>query len=180
MSPKRHLPEFAHSLSQRFESDGIPLLLAGGWAVCFHGYSRATLDIDWICKRSQIRKASELMESLGFERMTDGMACRFKHRRDPSVPYIDLIWVDDATFGTMRETSEASPLPLSVPMLGFRALLAMKLFALKDGETRDHKDLLDIRSLLRYSATKLDDSELKELCNRYAGPQAFDLIRGPQ
>jgi hypothetical protein len=32
------LPEFAHSLYQSFEREGIPLLLAGGWAVCHHGY----------------------------------------------------------------------------------------------------------------------------------------------
>lgn len=178
MPVTRHLPEFAHSLCRRFESDGIPLLLAGGWAVCFHGYSRTTLDIDWICKRSQLREACELMGSLGFDRMTDGMASRFKHRLDPSVPYIDLIWVDDATFATMNATSQPSPPPLAVPMLGFRALLAMKLFALKDGDSRDHKDLLDIRSLLRYSSAKLGDAELKELCERYAGPHAFDLIKG--
>lgn len=40
------LPEFAHSLYQSFEREGIPLLLAGGWAVCHHGYTRYTNDID--------------------------------------------------------------------------------------------------------------------------------------
>lgn len=91
MSAIRHLPEFAHSLCGRFESAGIPLLLAGGWAVCFHGHSRATLDVDWICRLSQFDNSIHLMEQLGFERMTDGMASRFRHRSDPSVPFIDLI-----------------------------------------------------------------------------------------
>ena len=47
------LPEFAHSLYQSFEREGIPLLLAGGWAVCHHGYTRLTLDVDWVCPRSK-------------------------------------------------------------------------------------------------------------------------------
>jgi hypothetical protein len=109
--------------------------------------------------------------------MSDGMASRFKHRSDPSIPFTDLIWVDDATFATMRETAQNSPPPLVVPMLGLRSLLAMKLFALKDGESRDHKDLLDIRSLLRYSPTKIDDEELRAMCERYAGAGAFELIK---
>ncbi len=113
----------------------------------------------------------------GFVRMTDGMASRFKHRSDPSIPFIDLIWVDDSTFATMRETSLGSPGPLVVPMLGLKALLAMKLYALKDGETRDHKDLLDIRSLLRYSPTKIPDDELRAMCERYAGPDAYAAIK---
>ena len=177
MSSQRHLPEFAHSLFLKFETEGIPLLLAGGWAVCFHGHSRATLDIDWICKRSQWTQACGLMESLGFVRLSEGMASRFKHRSDPSIPFTDLIWVDDTTFITMSESSQDSPRPLVVSMLGFRALLAMKLHALKDGEARDHKDLLDIRSLLRYSPTKIPDGELRVMCERYAGPDAYDQIK---
>lgn len=34
------IPGFAQSLYDRFEREGIPLLLAGGWAVCHHGYVR--------------------------------------------------------------------------------------------------------------------------------------------
>ena len=47
------LPEFAYSLYERFAQEGIPLLLAGGWAVCHHGYARLTLDVDWVCPRSR-------------------------------------------------------------------------------------------------------------------------------
>ncbi len=177
MPIKRHLPEFAHSLFSRFERDGIPLLLAGGWAVCFHGYSRVTLDIDWICPRSRSEAAVDIMKSLGFIQLSDGMASRFKHSKDPAIPFTDLIWVDDRTFSTMQETADSSPSPLIVPMLGLRALLAMKLFALKDGKARGHKDLLDIRSLLDYSPTKIGDEELRHLCERYAGPEAYDLIK---
>jgi hypothetical protein len=53
------LPEFAHSLHERFVREGIPLLLAGGWAVCHHGYSRLTSDVDWICSRADETRAIE-------------------------------------------------------------------------------------------------------------------------
>jgi hypothetical protein len=56
----------------------------------------------------------------------------------------------------------------------------MKLYALKDGEARDHKDLLDIRSLLRYGKTRISDEELRSLCERYAGPDAYDQIKSSE
>ena len=177
MPIKRHLPEFAHSLCMKFDREGIPLLLAGGWAVCFHGYPRTTLDVDWICRRCQYSEACALMVQLGFEQSSDGMASRFKHSKDPSIPFTDLIWVDDATFHTMSETATDSDPPLPVPMLGLRSLLAMKLYALKDNEKRDHKDLLDIRKLLRNNPSEISDEELRLLCERYASAEAFNTIR---
>jgi Nucleotidyl transferase AbiEii toxin, Type IV TA system len=171
------LPEFAHSLYQTFEREGIPLLLAGGWAVCHHGYSRLTLDVDWVCPRSKETEAVELMDRLHFTKTSDGMASRFKSRKNPAFPYIDLIWVDDLTFGKMAE-DESSALPREkVPVINFRALLAMKLYALKDDNARQHKDLLDIRFLLAYGHLKISDEEFRALCERYAGPDAYDKIK---
>lgn len=178
MEINRHLPEFAYSLFGQFESEGIPLLLAGGWAVCFHGYSRTTLDIDWICPRTQYDPACKLMERLGFIQGSDGMASRFKRPADPSVPFIDLIWVDDSTFDVMSETAIPSPDPLSVQMLGIRSLVAMKLHALRDGEKRAHKDLLDLRKLISHNPGKISDDELREMCHRYANDEAYGLIQG--
>lgn len=177
MQAKRFLPEFAHSLQQRFDAAGIPLLLAGGWAVCFHGHSRTTLDVDWICRRSQYDTACGLMQQTRFVQQSEGMASRFKHHADPSIPFVDLIWVDDRTFALMQETSIPSPEPFSVPMLGFRSLLAMKIHALRDDENRDHKDLLDLRKLLRKNPNALSEDELRALCERYGPPDAYQMIR---
>lgn len=170
------IPDFAHSLHDRFAREGIPLLLAGGWAVCHHGYSRLTLDVDWVCPRSHEAAAIALMDNLGFSKTTEGMASRFKNRRHPAFPYVDLIWVDDVSFGKMAEPDgDGTPKP-PVPTINFRSLLAMKLFALKDDEERAHKDLLDIRFLLKYGHTRIPDEEFKTLCERYAGPGAYEQV----
>jgi hypothetical protein len=171
------IPDFALSLYDRFEREGVPLLLAGGWAVCHHGYSRLTIDVDWVCPRSKETEAEALMESLGFTRTSAGMASRFKNRKHPSFPYVDLIWVDDSSFAQMAEPDFPRDKKQAVPVINYKALLAMKLFALKDGEERDHKDLLDIRLLLKYGRIRLPDEEFKALCERYAGPGAYDKIK---
>ena len=170
-------PEFAYSLYQSFEREGIPLLLAGGWAVCHHGYTRLTLDVDWVCPRSKETEAIALMDRLHFTKSTEGMASRFKSRKNAVFPYIDLIWVDDATFAIMAQKDPVAISESGVPVINFRALLAMKLYALKDDEARQHKDLLDIRFLLRYGRLKISDDEFKALCDRYAGPDAYTKIK---
>lgn len=171
------IPEFAKSLYGSFEREGIPLLLAGGWAVCHHGYTRLTLDVDWVCRRSNETEAVALMDRLHFSKLRDGMASRFKSRKNAVFPFIDLIWVDDATFATMAEHDPEQIKTPDVPVVNFRALLAMKLFALKDDEAREHKDLLDIRFLLKYGHIRIPDEEFKALCERYAGPDAYNTIQ---
>ena len=105
------IPDFAQSLFDRFEREAIPLLLAGGWAVCHHGYSRFTNDIDWICSRNNEFRATEVMKSLGFD------------------------------------------------------------------EDRKGKDLLDIRSLLAENPDAIPEQRLRELCERFCGPEAYQSIR---
>ena len=117
------------------------------------------------------------MDRLHFTKTSVGMASRFKNRKHPAFPYVDLIWVDDSSFAKMAEPDFPAAEKQAVPVINYKALLAMKLFALKDGEERDHKDLLDIRLLLKYGHIRISDEEFKALCERYAGPGAYDKIK---
>jgi hypothetical protein len=171
------LPEFAHSLYQRFEREGIPLLLAGGWAVCHHGYSRFTRDVDWICSRAHEARAIALMESLGFGITFQAMATRFQLKRDPAYPPVDLLWVSPESFAKMEMTDERAGVHRDMLVIDLPTLLAMKLNALKDREVRQDKDLLDIRYLLKENPGVVSDDELRRLCEKFAGPDAYNLVR---
>jgi hypothetical protein len=171
------LPDFAHSLHQRFERDGIPLLLAGGWAVCHHGYARFTRDVDWICSRADESRALALMDSLGFGTAFQSMATRFQLINRPDFPPIDLLWVSPETFAKMALTDQRTGPHGDIPVIDLESLLAMKLHALKDQDEREGKDLLDIRLLLKENAQLITEHRLRALCERFAGPHAYALIR---
>jgi hypothetical protein len=64
-----------------------------------------------------------------------------------------------------------------IPVIDLESLLAMKLHALKDQEDRGGRDLLDIRLLLKENAHAITELRLRELCERFAGPDAYVLIR---
>ncbi|WP_367873179.1 hypothetical protein [Luteolibacter sp. Populi] len=171
------LPQYAQSLYERFESEGIPLLLAGGWAVSHHGHSRYTRDVDWICSRADEVRALALMKLLGFEIAFEAMATRFQLAKDQDFPPIDLLWVSAETFEKMADTDQRTGFHGDIPVINFEALLSMKLHALKDREERHDKDLLDIRELLGKNRGAVTESRLRELCERFAGPSSYDLVR---
>lgn len=171
------LPEFAQSLFQAFEREGIPLLLAGGWAVCHHGYTRYTNDIDWICSRVDESRALNLMQSLGFEIVFEVMATRFQHKRHFDLLPVDLLWVSAETFAKMSATDQRTGKRAEMPVIDFESLLAMKLHALKDDKEREGKDMLDIRMLLKENQSAMPEDHLREICARFAGADAYNLIR---
>lgn len=171
------IPEFAQSLYEHFEREGIPLLLAGGWAVCHHGYSRYTTDIDWICSRTNETRALEVMKSLGFEIAFDAMATRFQHAKHLDLPPVDLLWVSGETFSRMQETDQKTGRHGNIPVINFESLLSMKLHALKDDRERKGKDLLDIRFLLDENPHAITEERFRVLCEKFSGPDAYQLIR---
>jgi hypothetical protein len=159
------IPDFAQSLYNRLEREGILLLLAGGWAVCHHGYSRFTSDIDWISPRTSEARALE------------AMATRLNHKKHRDLSPVDLLWVGDATFANKATTGRKTGHHGDIPVIDFEALLAMKLHALKDDGERKGKDILDIRFLLSENQHAITEERLCELCERYAGPEAYKQIR---
>ncbi len=171
------LPDFAQTLHERFAREGIPLLLAGGWAVCHHGYSRFTNDVDWVCSRSHESGAMEIMESLGFEIVFEAMATRFKHRKHLDLVPVDLLWVNADTFARMETTTQMTGRHHDIPVIDFETLLAMKLHALKDQVERRNKDLLDIFELLHENEGVLTEEELRKICERFGGPDAYNIVR---
>jgi hypothetical protein len=177
MSDIRSIPAHAENLYSRFEEAGIPLLLAGGWAVCYHGYSRLTTDVDWVCSREFEERAVKLMEELRFVKTTEGMASRFRRPDQLAFPPIDLIWVDADSFARMNVSVDRTGRNLDIPVVGFEGLLAMKLHALKDDESRKGKDLMDIRFLLEYNPGIISVERLKAMCERFAGPGAYDIVK---
>jgi predicted nucleotidyltransferase component of viral defense system len=171
------LPDFAHSLFERFEQESIPLLLAGGWAVCHHGYSRFTHDIDWVCSRANETKAIEIMQSLGFRIAFQAMATRFKHPIHLDLPPVDLIWVSEESFKIMAQDQVKTGRHGTMNVISMQTLLAMKLHALKDNENRKGKDLLDIRHLLDETGHHLNEQTIRTLCARYGPPGAYEMIQ---
>ena len=172
-----NLPELGRSLFDAFHDAGVPLILAGGWAVNHYGYSRYTRDIDWVCRRSDEAAAKNLIASLGMEITFEAMATRFHHPVHLTAPPIDLLWVDDETFRKLAAAAEFATTRKDIPVVGFRELLIMKIAALENDRNRHGKDVLDLRWLLGQHPRRISEADLELLCQRYGPPGSYDFIR---
>src|SRR5204863_3627703 len=62
------LPDDFKDFFRFLNEAGVAYLLIGGWAVGFHGYPRATLDMDvWVaCDSENARRIVQALEMFGF------------------------------------------------------------------------------------------------------------------
>ena len=173
------LPDSIGSLHHLLQSAGINVLLAGGWAVNEHGYSRETRDIDWIACESQKDTVRDLMTSSGFATGSEShLVTRFSPR-NPTLPIIDFLWVDPDTYSSLDAEKSFGGRHRSVPVLHLSHLISMKIHALRDHEARKGRDAADIRYLLEANPGVVSDDELRALCTKYGPENAYDLVTSP-
>ena len=151
-------------------SNGLNLLLIGGWAVQAHGYSRNTVDVDCLTAVENDAILTTELNRTGFECFEEKNSFRrFRHRLDPLM-VLDVMRVNATTFTKMWEASESydiGGISLKVPAL--HHLVALKLHAARN-EHRTDKDMSDIRALLEANPEKVSPTDLSKLCEQFGTP----------
>ncbi len=164
--------------SRQLAAAGVDCILIGGWAVNYHGYTRNTLDVDFMIVSEQLEVVKPIMMQAGFTNIViDENAVFFSIPDSPL--RVDFLRVNE---DTMRKllinalTVKIHGYDIEVPALN--DLLAMKIFALsQDIARRMGKDLADIAYLIVLHNLDME-SDIRPLCNQFGSPKAFELIRG--
>ena len=155
----------------------VSVLLIGGMAVNYYGYSRSTMDIDFMAAADDVDMLVLQLKKQGFiniERLDNVVFLS----QENSPLRVDLLRVDAGTMGKMHEKAgRAEMYGLSFPVPALEDLMAMKLFALKENwDLRVHKDLPDIAQLTVLNSG-ISLARLAELCDEYADREIFDRCR---
>lgn len=155
----------------------IPCLLIGGFAVNEYGYSRNTLDIDFMIAVSALPPVKSLMRNEGFSQISEYENVTFFSKPDDALR-LDFLTADENTLSRL----EANAMPCTLHGVSFRIpslrdLLAMKIFALKSNyERRKSKDLPDIAYLTILNHLNYE-KDILPLCERYGNPDIAEKIR---
>ena len=156
---------------------GVDCLLIGGFAVNYHGYTRNTLDVDFMIVAEQMDTVRRIMSQTGFTNITIEDNVTFFTSAHSSLR-ADFLRVDRETMGKLMANASCASVhgfELKVPAL--KDLLAMKIFALsQDVARRMGKDLPDIAYLSVLHNLDLT-ADLLPLCSRFGTPQVYELIR---
>ena len=156
------------TVSRRLPEAGIRFLMIGGHAVNHYGYTRATMDVDFMITAGDVPAVRAVMQSAGFSNFSEGGTVIFFSLPESSTR-VDFLPVDSETMQQLLDGAvevNYGGARLNVPCLN--DLLAMKLFALKSGNPRRReRDFSDVVQLMISNGLDVK-ADLKPLCERFA------------
>ena len=164
--------------SRQLTAAGVDCLLIGGFAVNYHGYTRNTLDVDFMIIAEQLDTVRQIMTQAGLINVVIEENVAFFSAPDSPLR-VDFLRVDENTMHELLARAVQARVhgcEFKVPSV--RDLIAMKIFALsRDIPRRMGKDLPDIAYLSVLHNMDLE-SDIRPLCNRFGTPETYELIRG--
>ncbi len=164
-------------VAERISAAGIDCLLIGGFAVNHYGYTRNTLDVDFMIVGEQIDTVRRIMKETGFTSIAVHDNVAFFSRQD-STFRADFLRIDAKTMQTLLSSAVDVSVhghELKVPAL--KDLIAMKIFALSHNTAqRMGKDLPDIAYLVVINDLDLA-ADMRPLCDRFGTDEVYELIR---
>jgi hypothetical protein len=163
--------------SRQLSEAGVDCILIGGFAVNYHGYTRNTLDVDFMIITEQLDAVRQIMTRAGFTNISIENNVAFFNAPGSSLR-VDFLRVDVDTMRKLGANAiRASVHGYEIRVPALKDLIAMKIFALsQDVARRMGKDLPDIAylSVLHNLDLELD---IRPLCNRFGTPKTYELIR---
>ena len=137
-----------------------------------------TFDLDLLISDSKFDRGRAALTTLGYRTYFETDA--FLQLQAPAnLPPLDLMIVDDRTFGRIEVTSNEKVLdgePIRIPDV--LRLIALKLHATRDPNRRTSEtDWRDVAALLLKNNQNLENPELRAIISQYGGPTALAEIR---
>jgi hypothetical protein len=165
-------------LSDLFARVGVTPVLAGGYAVNVHKFSRQTEDVDFVIPASDAMRIDEAMLRHGYSVLAKNSVFVRYFSQAPFSRIVDFLFVDGDSFSRMLSDSLPTTIGGGVfRVLSLKHLLAMKLHALKSGDRRrEAKDLLDIVELARLNSVDVTSEEFRSWCRKFGPIAVFERI----
>jgi len=172
-----HLETILEMAANQLPAAGVECLLIGGFAVNYYGYTRNTLDVDFLIVSEQMELVKRSMMRAGFTNVSIGENVAFFSV--PGLPLrVDFLRTDSGTMRTLLANAGRATLhghAVKIPSL--KDLIAMKIFALSENPAqRLGKDLPDIAFLSVLHHLDLE-TDLRPLCDRFGTTECYELIR---
>ena len=175
-SPITDLQAVFDVVANKLSAAGVECLLVGGFAVNYYGYTRNTLDVDWMIVAEQRDAVRAIMRREGFTDSAVHENVMF-FQRPGSGWRVDFLQADANTMAQLLSRAKSvavSGAMVKVPEL--KDLISMKLFSLaQNPERRMGKDLPDIAHLAIFNGLDLE-RDIHPLAMQYASEAVFKRV----
>jgi hypothetical protein len=167
-------------LQQMAAAAGIRTIVIGGMAVCEHGYSRETEDLDLlVC--SDVRATWDgLLRGAGYSLFSERPTfSQWEPKPESIAKRLDVMYVNAATFAKMLGNSiERTLMSAQVRIPSLNDLLALKLHAARYAPWRMLKDMADIVYLIDANQIDVKSDQFRQLCLRFGTEEIYERLRG--
>jgi len=156
----------------------LEFVIIGGFAVIKHGYPRTTLDLDLLCRRQAKEEWDALMVEVGYKCVNDKEVFRQYSLREGTGWPVDLMLVNDVTFGGIFAAARSVVLHgTDLRLVSLEHLFALKLHALKHSHlARFLKDFEDVIQLVRVNHIDLHSASFRALFLKYGSAELYAKI----
>ena len=159
---------FLLSVLRRSQGSAVPFLIIGGHAVIALGHVRATFDYDFLTSESHRQALNAIFEEMGYTLFAaNGPFVQWTAPR--GLPPVDIMVVDDATFGKLMATSRSIAIAgQEVRIPSPENMVALKLHASRQRtlESASHQDWLDITQIVRRQKLDVEEPAFRTLRSR--------------
>lgn len=142
-----------------FQRENIRYALMGGFALGVLGLPRATVDLDFLVHRDDLRKIDKIMKSNGYECVYKSENVSQYVSRAKVFGEVDFLHAfREVSLGMLERAKELDIFggKLKIRILGPEDIIGLKLQALVNDPTRANREYLDIEDLMDYYKTNLD------------------------
>lgn len=168
-------------LTASFDERGVRYALIGGLALSIWGVPRGTVDIDFLVNREDLPKVYEIMNALGYElRHSSENVSQFV---SPLKIFGEVDFIHAFRTPSLIMLQRAVSMPIFSGLMQIRVikvedLIAFKLQAMKNDQSREPLDLADIEMLLSLRSGELDWKALREYFSLFGYDGLFEQLRG--
>lgn len=178
-APKSEFSLFAR-MADALAHEGLAVLVIGGHAVNAYGYTRTTVDVDFLVAVESFPEWRAVFESVGYRwaGQTETFARMDPPITDPPLLPVDVMLVSTETFFKLYAERQmldfgGSRLPVPKPL----NLIALKLHAMRNPERlKKGKDLPDILNLISVCQIDTKSRDFLEVLSRYASDETRTLL----
>lgn len=160
---------------------GLGMLVIGGHAVNAYGYTRTTLDLDFLVCADDLAAWRTKLESFGYRWVGQtSVFAKFLPEKGSSALFpVDLMLVDRSTYELMASRQRLMSFgQVSLPVPAPLHLIALKLHAMRNAERRmSGKDLPDILQILRICNIDPNEAAFQAVLDRHANDETRSLLK---
>jgi len=144
-------------LAEKFNGEGVPYALIGGFAMHAAGLSRATGDVDLLVDAKDQEKVKAILLSLGYKILFEN-----ENVMNLAAPWmliggIDILWARRPYSLEMIRTAGISPMAgMAIPVVSPESIIGLKVQAMVNDPERRLRDMADIEWLVKEHHDNMD------------------------